>query len=151
MAVEAERAALVLVSPAHPGRERDLVQAHKILRQGATLTADAGTLIALAACRDGIGSSTLMDWFDIPPADLPRAVAARYTLHGHTALAIRAMTQRIRVVLVSELPAGVVQRIGMVPAASLGEALAMARREHRPGTRALLLPRAGSLLPIPLN
>jgi len=76
-------------------------------------------------------------------------VAARYTLHGHTALAIRAMTARIRVVLVSQLPPTIVQKLGMIPAGSLIEALATVPVAS--GHRALLLAHAGSILPRPLR
>ena len=147
MEIAAEPAPLVLVAAGAAGRERDLVQAHKILRQGAALTADGGTLVALAACPDGIGSETLLDWFDVPAAELPRAVAARYTLHGHTALAIRAMTRRIRVILVSQLPPAIVRKLGMIPAGSLAEALAMVPAGAE---RAILLAHAGSVLSRPL-
>jgi nickel-dependent lactate racemase len=149
MELALEPAPLVLVAASVTGRERDLVQAHKVLRQGAALTADGGTLVALAACPDGIGSETLLDWFEVPAAELGRAVAERYTLHGHTALAIRGMTRRIRVVLVSQLPPAIVQKLGMIPAASLAEALATVPVGS--GQRALLLAHAGSILPRPLR
>jgi nickel-dependent lactate racemase len=149
MELTLEPAPLVLVATSATGRERDLVQAHKVLRQGAALTADGGTLVALATCPDGIGSETLLDWFEVPAAELGRAVAARYTLHGHTALAIRAMTRRIRVVLVSQLPPAIVEKLGMLPAGSLADALATVPVGS--GERALLLAHAGSILPRPLR
>jgi lactate racemase len=149
MELALEPAPLVLVATSATGRERDLVQAHKVLRQGAALTADGGTLVALAACPDGMGSETLLDWFEVPAAELGRAVAARYTLHGHTALAIRAMTRRIRVLLVSQLPPAIVEKLGMIPAGSLAEALAAVPAGS--GQRALLLAHAGSILPRPLH
>lgn len=150
MELAAEPAPLVVVAAGAAGRERDLVQAHKVLRQGAALTADGGTLVALAACPDGIGSQTLLDWFDVPATELARAVAARYTLHGHTALAIRAMTRRIRVVLVSQLPPGIVQKLGMVSISSLSQALSLAQKDIPTASTAILLAHAGSLLPRPL-
>jgi nickel-dependent lactate racemase len=155
--VALRRYPVVLVAAGHPGRERDWIQAHKFIRQGARCVRDGGTLVALAACADGIGSATLLDWFDLPPATLPAAVAARYTLHAHTALAIRALTRRIRVVLVSDLAPPLVERMGLVPAGSLGEALATAAAgtrtrspsgAARAAARALAIPRAGSLLPL---
>ncbi|HWN81051.1 MAG TPA: lactate racemase domain-containing protein, partial [Candidatus Udaeobacter sp.] len=75
MELAAEPAPVVLVAAGTAGRERDLVQAHKVLRQGAALTQDGGTLIALAACPDGIGSDTLLDWFEFPDTELAPAVA----------------------------------------------------------------------------
>jgi nickel-dependent lactate racemase len=137
---------LALVAGGEPGRERDWIQSHKLVRQGAAAVADGGTLIALAACPDGIGSPTLLDWFDVDPPRLAAEVAARYTLHGHTALAIRALLRRIRVILVSRLDPEIVRRMGMTPASSLAEALALAALAHRPDTPALLLPRAAAML-----
>jgi nickel-dependent lactate racemase len=137
---------LALVAAGDPGRERDWIQAHKLVRQGAAAVAPGGTLIALAACPDGVGSSTLLDWFGVDPPRLASEVASRYTLHGHTALAIRALTRRIRVILVSRLEPGIVRLMGMTPASSLGEALDIAARALPPGIPALLLPHAGALL-----
>jgi nickel-dependent lactate racemase len=126
---------LVVVAAGDPGRERDWIQAHKVVRQGAACTADGGTLIALVACPDGPGSATLLDWFAID------------TVHGHTALAIGALTRRIRVILVTQLKPAIVQAMGMERAASLDEALAAAAGRLPRGSPALLLPRAGTLLP----
>ncbi len=139
---------LAIVAPGAPGRERDWIQAHKIVRQGAACVADGGVLIALAACPDGIGSATLLDWFGVDPASLAREVAARYTLHGHTALAIRTLTRRLRVIVVTQLPPEIIRTMGMTPAASLAEAIALAGATVPPGSPALLLPRAGTLLPL---
>ena len=141
-----KRNPLVLVAAGEPGRERDWIQAHKLVRQGATAVADGGTLIALAACPDGVGSATLLDWFGVDPSRLAAEVAGRYTLHGHTALAIRALLRRIRVILVSRLDPGIVRLMGMTPAASLAEALDLAAQALPRGTPGLVLPRAGALL-----
>jgi nickel-dependent lactate racemase len=144
--VAIEPVPLAVVAAADPGRERDWIQSHKTVRQGAAAVADGGVLIAIAACPDGIGSSTLVDWFDVAPAHLAAEVAAHYTLHGHTALAMRALTRRITILLVSRLDPEIVHRMGMTPAADLSQALALAARIVPPGSRALALPRAGSLL-----
>jgi hypothetical protein len=63
---------------------------------------------------------------------------------------MRALTRRIRVVLVSRLAPEVVRTMGMEPAGSLAEALALAAARVPRGAPALLLPRAGTLLPMPL-
>jgi nickel-dependent lactate racemase len=139
---------LAIVAAGDPGRERDWIQAHKIVRQGAACVADGGTLIALAACTDGVGSPTLLDWFEVDPARLAAEVAARYTLHGHTALAMRALTRRIRVLLVTTLAPQIVERMGMTPAPSLEAALAAAAPHVPVGSPALVIPRAGTLLPL---
>ncbi len=139
---------LAIVGAGAPGRERDWIQAHKVVRQGAACVADGGVLIALLACPDGVGSDTLLDWFDVDPHRLATEVASRYTLHGHTALAMRALTRRIRVLLVTHLAPEVVHKMGMLHAASLDEALSVAAATLSPRARALLLPRAGTLLPL---
>lgn len=138
---------LAVVSAGDPGRERDWIQAHKVVRQGAEAVADGGTLIALAACPDGVGSPTLLDWFDIAESRVAAEVAAHYTIHGHTALAIRALTRRIQVILVSGLEPAIVRAMGMTPAGSLEEALGRAAGAVEAGAPALLLPRAGTFLP----
>jgi len=140
---------LAIVAAGDPGRERDWIQAHKIVRQGAACVADGGVLIALAACADGVGSPTLLDWFSVDPARLAGDVAERYTLHGHTALAMRALTRRIRVFLVTSLAPEIVAKMGMTPLPSLDAALAAAAPTVRVGSPTLLIPRAGTLLPLP--
>ncbi len=140
---------LAIVASGDPGRERDWIQAHKIARQGAACVADGGVLIALAACTDGVGSPTLLDWFNVDPARLAGEVAERYTLHGHTALAMRALMRRIRVLLVTSLAPEIVVKMGMTPLPSLDAALAAAAAVAPAGSAALAIPRAGTLLPLP--
>jgi nickel-dependent lactate racemase len=138
---------LVVVETPDAGRQRDWIQSHKLVRQGAVYLRDGGTLVARLACPDGVGSETLLDWMDVPAAELARQVAARYTLHGHTALAMRALCRRVRIVLVSALAPEIVRRLGMEAAVSLEEALRGAGRRLPAGAPALWVERAGALLP----
>jgi nickel-dependent lactate racemase len=138
---------LVVVETPDAGRQRDWIQAHKLVRQGAVYLRDGGTLVARLTCPDGVGSETLLDWMDLPAAGLAHEVAARYTLHGHTALAMRALCRRVRVVLVSDLPPETVRRLGMHPAISLEAALRDGCRRLPAGATALWVEHAGALLP----
>ncbi len=140
-------AELVIVGTADAGRERDWIQAHKVARQGAAWVKDGGALIARLACGDGLGSSSLLDWFEVPAAELIERVHREYTLHGHTALAMRALCRRLQVYLVSELAPALVERLGMHPAPSVTAALAIAAERLPRGARAVALEQAGALLP----
>ena len=83
----------------------------------------------------------------MPEAELAARVSADYTLHGHTALAMRALCRRVTVHLVSELEPALVEKLGMRPAASVAEAVAIAAETLPPASRAVALERAGALLP----
>lgn len=106
------RFSLVLASAGGFPKDINLIQVHKAIDNSASFVVDHGHLIMLAQCRDGIGSSTFLPYFDL--ADRDAAFAAlmhRYSGNGGTALSMMAKTQRITVSLVTDLDDSLCRRI----------------------------------------
>src|SRR5215217_3306370 len=105
----------------------NLIQAHKALDMAALACNDGGTIILLAECSEGLGRPDFLKWFDATDS---RALEARlvsgYEVNGQTAWALLTKAERYRVCLVSELPAGDVKRMRMVPVRTISEGLKQA-------------------------
>ena len=106
--------ALVLASAGGFPKDINLIQAHKALENAAAFVRTNGTLIMLAECTDGIGSSTFLPYFEMGGRQAAFAhLAQQYSGNGGTALAMMAKTERIRIAMVTTLDPLVCRRIGI--------------------------------------
>lgn len=122
-----ELADMVVVSCGGYPKDINLIQAHKSLNNAFYAVKPGGVILALAECRDGIGSQTFMDWFKYSDEeDLLAELQRNYTLNGTTALSLRMKTKACKIVFVSGLPEQTVSTLGMYPAASLEQGLRLA-------------------------
>jgi lactate racemase len=103
---------LVLASCGGFPKDINFIQSHKAVHHASAFVRDGGRLIVLAQCRDGIGSQTFLPWFELGWETAFDRLAADYQGNGGTALALMAKTRRIRIALVTELPADLAARIG---------------------------------------
>jgi len=105
---------LVLASAGGFPKDINLIQAHKAIDNGAAFVRDGGSLILLAECGDGLGSSTFLPYFEMGgPQAAFRHLAQHYSGNGGTALALMAKTGRIRIGLVTALDSALCHRLGM--------------------------------------
>jgi nickel-dependent lactate racemase len=122
------RADLVIADAGGHPKDIDLVQAHKALVHLGPAVRDDGVVILCAKCTEGVGSKTMMRWFDYPDsASIEAALRESYMLNSHTALSFRRHTERIRLLLVSDLAPELLSGTGAEPCASLDAAIARAR------------------------
>lgn len=123
----AEPADLVIASCGGFPKDINVIQAHKTLDNAYRAVKPDGVIILLAECSQGVGSDDFFSWFAYPQDhELRAALDANYSIHGHTALTCRAKATAVRVILVSRLQPELTQKIGMIPAASVEEALSTA-------------------------
>lgn len=123
-AVVEEKADCVIVSCGGYPRDVTLIQAHKAMENVRPVLKEGGSMVVLAECKQGIGSDTLMSWFDGEDlARVRRRLVSNYTLHGHTALAMMEKLKSFKIYLVSSLKRDVVASIGLIPAESVEVAL----------------------------
>ncbi|MBC7961443.1 MAG: nickel-dependent lactate racemase [Steroidobacteraceae bacterium] len=143
-----EKAALVIASCGGFPKDINLIQAHKSMEYASQAICEGGVLILLAECRDGFGNSTFFNWFRHKRLDdFEAALREHYEINGQTAYSLLQKARRFRVVLVSHFPAQQVREMGMLPAATLDEAMALATGILPADWRAYLMPEAGSVLP----
>jgi len=137
-----------LVSAGGLPHDVDLIQAHKAIEGAFPLVAAGGAMVVVAACPRGAGHVQMEAWLDGRDADAIRArLASRYEVYGQTAHALRAKAERVRTWLISSLPPALVERAGMIPAASVGEAMRAAAQHLGGGTEGYFVPRGAACLP----
>jgi nickel-dependent lactate racemase len=143
---------LVIASAGGSPKDINLIQSHKAMDNAFLATETGGVLVLLAECPDGFGSPTFFPWFRFGDPDaLERELRANYQIYGQTAHAVLTKARACRVVLVSSLKAEDVEAMGMTPAASLAEALRVAKGMLGEIPVPLVIPDAGYVLPDPVT
>ena len=107
-----------------------------------------GVLIMVGECTDGLGPYEFNRWFDLGGADEIEAELRRnFTVAGFVVFRAALLSRQARkVMLVSCLEPEVVSRIGIIPHASIAEALTEAM-DTFPDGRILLMPHASQTIP----
>lgn len=140
---------LAIVSAGGHPLDIDFIQSHKSIDHVVDCVRDGGVMVVLGECANGAGSETFLPWFDIGDA---RAVSRRllggYELNGHTALSLMKKLERVRIVFVSSLARDTVERMGMIPAEDIGDALSVAASLIGENVLAYVFPCAWGILPV---
>jgi nickel-dependent lactate racemase len=107
-----------------------------------------GVLIMVGECTDGLGPYEFNRWFDLGGADeIEAELRHAFTVSGFVVYrAALLYRQAKKVMLVSRLDPDVVSRIGIIPHASIADALQEAM-DTVPGSRVLLMPHASQTIP----
>ena len=141
---------LVIASAGGFPKDINFIQSHKALDQAFAAVEPGGVLILLAECPEGFGSTQFFPWFRFPdPEEMEKELRANYQIYGQTAHAAFVKASACRVILISSLRPGDVERMGMIPAANLDEAVEKARRHLGDLPPPLIIPDAGYVLPDP--
>lgn len=144
----AERRPVVVVSAGGAPRDGDLVQAQKAIAAGAAALAPGGMMLVVARCGEGAGQAELTRWFDHPDRTSHlRALHARFSVPGQTALALREHAAGADVHLHSALPPELVARTGMRPVARLDDFSAAVTRRFGGDVEGYVLPEGARYLP----
>jgi len=144
-----EPADLVVVSCGGFPKDINLIQAHKSMEYASRALKPGGVMILLAECRDGYGNATFFNWFKYPTCpELESALRKHYEINGQTAWSLKEKAERYRVVLVSHLPTEEVRTMGMMPAATLEEALTIALPMLPEDFGTYVIPEGGNVLPV---
>jgi len=144
----AEPADLAIISCGGEPKDINFIQSQKALDYGCRAVREGGTIILLAACRDGFGNATFFDWFRYQDLDeFEAALRADYQINGQTAHATLHKARRFRVLLVSEFSAEQTETMGMEKAADLQSAIEMAQANLPVAPRVVAIPDGGTVLP----
>ena len=143
-----KRYPLVIASAGGFPKDINFIQSHKALDNAFQTAEERGVIILLAKCRDGFGSPAFFPWFRFEdPVEMEVALRANYEIYGQTAHATFSKAKSCRVVLVSSLRPEDVERMGMIPAASLDDAVRKAEEMLGGLPTPLVIPDAGFVLP----
>lgn len=140
---------LAIISCGGEPKDINFIQAQKALDYGCRAVREGGTIILLAACRDGFGHPTFFDWFRYQDLDeFEQALRRNYQINGQTAHATLSKARRFRVILASELGREQTAAMGMEKAADLQSAIEMAQADLPAEPSVVVIPDGGTVLPI---
>lgn len=141
---------LVIASPGGHPKDINLYQAQKGLAHAALVTRDGGAIILAAACPEGCGSEKYEQW--MKDKSTFQEVLERFRQEGfqvgpHKAFLIARDASRVRVLLLSDLPADFVRHLLLRPVDSLQAALELALSDLPAEARIGILPLANATIP----
>jgi nickel-dependent lactate racemase len=120
----AEERDLVIASCGGLPYDINLIQAHKTIEAASHACRVGGTIIVLAECRDGLGRDDFLKWFEAGDSDaLARELCEKYQVNGQTAWSLLKKAEKFDLRIVSDLPAGKIERTRMKRYESLVAAL----------------------------
>jgi nickel-dependent lactate racemase len=105
---------LVIASCGGYPKDINFIQSHKAIENASKFVRNNAMLMVLAECRDGVGSKTFLPWFEM--GNRKKAfdkLAKNYEGNGGTALSMMFKSERIRILMATELSASVCNTIGI--------------------------------------
>jgi nickel-dependent lactate racemase len=141
---------LLIASPGGHPKDINLYQAQKALGHAARITRKGGTVILVAACPEGTGSSTYEKW--VTGMTSHQAVLERFQSEGfrigpHKAFQIARDAAPRRVLMVTEMAPDFVEKLLLTPFATLDAALATALKDLALTARIGIMPWANATIP----
>jgi nickel-dependent lactate racemase len=141
---------VVIASAGGFPKDINLIQSHKAMDNAFHALEPGGVMILLAECSDGFGSTQFFPWFRFEtPEEMEKELRSAYQIYGQTAHATFVKAKACRIILVSSLRPGDVERMGMTPSPSLEAAVEEAKRCLGEIPPPLVIPDAGYVLPEP--
>ncbi len=150
-----ERYDIVVASVGGAPKDINFYQSQKALSHASLFTRDGGVIILAAACPEGTGSRAYEEYMQgltTPGEVMDKFRATGFRVGPHKAFQVARDALRVRIILVSEIPAEKVQGLLMSPAGSVTEAIQKAFDMLSPtpsgDLRIAVLPRATNTVPV---
>ena len=146
----ARKADVVIASQGGKPKDVNLYQTQKALDNAKYAVRDGGVIILAGSCGEGMGEAVFEEWMTSAPSpqSIIRRIEGDFQLGGHKAAAIAATLQKAEIFLVSDMAPDFVESIFLKPYATVRAALDAALRKAGPDASVLVMPFAGSTLPI---
>lgn len=146
----AERADIVIASQGGAPKDLNLYQTQKALDNAKHAVKDGGIVILAGSCKEGLGEEVFEEWMlqSASPAAMVERIKRDFQLGGHKAAAIGMVLQNADIYLVSEMAPDFVRSIFLKPFPTVQEALEAAFEQLGKGASVLVMPYAGSTLPV---
>lgn len=145
--VEAPRPLVFASCGGHP---LDMVfyQSTKGLMNLRLALADGGVGVLLAACSQGLGADTLLDFLRLgEPHVIEARLRSAFSVPGYIALVLASLVRRAKIILFSDLNPDLVRELGLIPAGSPQAAMSLARELSGEQVQGYLLPQASITVP----
>ena len=140
---------IAVVSPGGFPKDLNLYQSQKGLDNAKHAVKKGGSIILCASAKDGFGEGTFESFMkNLSPLERVEEIKRAFRLGGHKAAAIGQVQMAYQVILVSDLNQSLVEQIGFYYAKNLQDALEKAYLKQGKQAKVLLMPAAGSTLPL---
>ncbi len=143
-----QKADLIIASSGGFPHDLSFYQAVKTLESTTRVLRDGGTLIMIAECKEGYGST---EWEEFlrhqEPDAIEDLIRKDFTVGGFIYYDMKMTLKRIHVVLVSSFPSERVTKMGIHPAPDLSAALEMAKGFTNPLKTAYIFPQGSMTVP----
>ena len=141
---------MVLASAGGFPLDIDLRQAHKGMENAARALRSGGVLVYFAECPEGTGSTAIEEWVDrfSNAQQMEQQLRSGFIVGAHKAFWLARLGERVKILLVSELPDALVRKCHLHPTADPENAIAQELRRLGTGAKVAYIPHAGITLPI---
>lgn len=131
-------------------RDINLYQSQKALDHADRATKKGGTIILVAECRDGYGEKVFEDFMNRrwTPQRIMDDVKANFVMGGHKAYGFAKVAAEKNIIMVTSLPEKIVASCFAKKAATLENALAMARAQQGPDASIIMMPEGSVTVPV---
>lgn len=144
-----KKADIVIVSPGGFPKDINLYQSQKGLDNSKHAVKEGGIIILVASAKERFGEKHFEEWMlTKTPDEMIKEIEENFILGGHKAAAIAMILKNNQIYLVSDLDDELVESINFIPFDSMQSALDHALDAMGEESQVLLLPVAGSTLPI---
>jgi nickel-dependent lactate racemase len=144
---------LVLASAGGFPLDIDLRQAHKGMENAARALRTGAVLVYFSECPDGTGSAAIEEWVEkfSDANQMERELRSGFVVGAHKAYWLARLSERVKILLVSELPEALVRKCHLHPTIDPQHALAQELERLGAGGRIAYIPHAGITLPVPAD
>jgi len=144
-----QKADIAVVSPGGFPKDINIYQSQKGLDNAKHAVKDGGIIVWCASAAEKFGEKTFEEWMTTKtPKEMIKEIGKNFKLGGHKAAAIAMILEKARIFMVSDLDPSLVRSIHLEPYPSLQQAVDAALKEKGENAQVLILPAAGSTLPI---
>jgi len=144
------RADIVIASQGGAPKDLNLYQTQKALDNAKHAVKNGGVIILVGSCGEGLGEEVFQEWMTTSkdPASMIERIKREFQLGGHKAAAIAMVLEEADIYLVSEMEPEFVKSIFLKPFKTVQEAFDAAIKKQGGNASVLVMPYAGSTLPV---
>ncbi len=149
----AAKADIVIASQGGSPKDLNLYQTQKALDNAKHAVRKGGVIILAGSCKEGLGEDVFEEWMTTSdrPSSMIERIQRDFQLGGHKAAAIALVLADADIYLVSDMEPDFVKTIFLKPFNTVQTALDEAFAKLGAGASVLVMPYAGSTLPIVRN
>lgn len=144
-----KKADIVVVSPGGYPKDINLYQSQKGLDNSKHAIRDGGIIVLCASAKEKFGEKTFEEWMlNKSPVQMIDEITRNFKLGGHKAAAIAGMLQKNKIFMVTDMDEKTVKQINFSYFNNVQDAIDAAIEEIGQDSKVLMMPAAGSTLPI---